>query len=807
MTELLEPLNPPQREAVEYTAGPHLVVAGAGSGKTRVITYKVAYLLDRKLFRADQILAVTFTNKAAAEMEERIRALLGQKIPRLPLICTFHSFCARFLRREIEILGYPANYTIYDADDQLRTIKNTMKDLQISDKLIAPALVQFRLGQAKNRRIGPERYLEQFQGEEDAAVAKVYAAYERRMRQAGALDFDDLLLKTNEILDSQPAVRERLGRQYRYLLVDEFQDTNPPQYQLVRHLTAHHQNICVVGDEDQSIYGFRGAILANILHFEKDFPGARVFKLEQNYRSTSFILRAASAVVAHNRKRREKTLWTSNAQGDPLGLYHAVDPAEEAGWVARAVRDILLADFNASIGVLYRTNFQSRRLEDALRGQSIQYRVVGGLSFYSRKEIKDVLGYLKLMQNRHDNVAFGRVVNLPPRGIGDRTLEFIAQRAAGQAESWWTSMESEVAATNLNPRARSALEGFRDLVLDLALRSGEIGLGECVQEVFSRSGYQEYLQNLPDPDAPSRAENVRELITLAREHEREGGTLLSFMDRLSLYSDADEAEGAGRVTLMTLHGAKGLEFDYVFMVGVEDGLLPHHRSRQSEDDLEEERRLCYVGITRARRRLTLSWARTRARSWEDEVELTSPSPFLKEIPRDCVVEIPPFSPFPLALASRRAPSKEKVKLREAGFATLDSVEDVKSFFRQSPRDRSGAPSAPRIVERLPDLAANRKSPGGAEKTKPDRPSAPREPMPAPARTSRPATGTPHGASASPGGAGLKVGDRVRHPVFGAGMLLKIEKSPKGKKLTVSFDNRGLKVLLEHLAPLEKLSGR
>jgi DNA helicase-2/ATP-dependent DNA helicase PcrA len=782
---LARDLNPSQLEAVEYAGGPMLVVAGAGSGKTRVITFKVATLIDSGRFQSEQILAVTFTNKAAEEMKARIHSLLEGRVSRMPLICTFHSFCARFLRREIEVLGWPRDYTIYDSDDQLRLVKNILKALRVNDKEITPELVLYRIGHAKIHAIGPDEYARRFFRPEDETVATAYRQYERHLRQNGALDFDDLILKSNEIMRRFPEVREAVGRQFRYLLVDEFQDSNPPQYELVRHLTATHRNLCVVGDEDQSIYGFRGAVMANILNFERDFPGARVFKLEQNYRSTPAILRAASALVAHNLNRREKTLWTANQEGPPVVLYQAADAPEEAGWVARAIKDVLLDDFHATIGVLYRANFQSRRMEDALKRQGIAYRIVGGLSFYGRREIKDIVAYLKLLQNRQDEVALLRVINTPPRGIGDKTVDFVVQQARRQEKPIWDCLGEEAEGENLQTRGRSSLAQFRDMILRLERLVGQEPLDALLERVFALSGYKQFLETSAEPDAETRRENIQELIQLAAEHQREGGNLGTFLDRVALVNEGDTVQGSGRVSLMTLHGAKGLEFDFVFLVGLEQGLLPHRRSLQKEDDIEEERRLCYVGMTRARRRLALSLARTRARFDGALAEPSEPSVFLREIPEESLLPLKPYAPFPLRPERIESRPRPKEKLKTQGFATLDTAAEVRSFFRQRSEAHPAAAgaTAPKIVHRPATVPP--KSP--------------------PAKQGQPASAA--GRKTGGGGAadsGWKPGQAVRHDKFGSGTILKVERSKLGIKLTITFEKRGLRQLLAHLAQLEKL---
>ena len=791
--DLLASLNPAQREAVAYLGGPMLVVAGAGSGKTRVITYKVAHLIEQGFCEPDRILAVTFTNKAADEMKERIQTLLGQPSGRPPLISTFHSFCTRLLRQEIEALGYSRDFTIYDSDDQRRLVKQIMQEQGLVQKDPTPEVVLGRISQAKNSQVSPEDFPHVYFGPVNEVAGQVYLRYQASLAKNGALDFDDLLLKAIQVLREREEVRDRWNRRFHYILVDEFQDTNPPQFMLIRFLTVRHKNICVVGDEDQSIYGFRGAIIANILNFERDFPGARIFKLEQNYRSTRSILKAASVLIAHNRERREKTLWTDNTEGQPLALHRALDPREEADWVARAIRDLLLEDPAANVGVLYRANFQSRQLEDSLKRQSIAYRIVGGISFYSRKEIKDLTAYLRLVQNRNDNVAFLRVVNTPPRGVGERTVEFLRQRAARDGLSLWDSLAVEAGEETLSARGRAALQQFRDTIEALAQTASEQGLPRLVEEVFERSGYRKWLAEAADPDAKGREENIREFINAALEHERTGGTLAGLLDRAALFGETDQVQGNGRVDLLTLHSAKGLEFDHVFIVGLENGILPHRRSQGSDREIEEERRLLYVGITRARRRLALSYAMTRMTFDSGKTERSEPSLFLQDIPRECLREVDAFSSFPAGNAPAK-PVRSADRLKTRGFASYDTVEEIKTFFTKkdaAPGRETGATAPEASRPRQPQAGQ-----GDGGRTVPPRGA------PAPARPE--SRGGPAAPAASSPQARWKLGQRVRHGLFGTGTILRIEKSPKGNKLTISFDNRGVRQILESLAQLEKL---
>jgi len=782
--DFLSQLNPDQKAAVEYTHGPLLVVAGAGSGKTRVITYKVAHLIAKGLHPPERILAVTFTNKAAREMKDRIDALLPDH-GRGPLVCTFHSFCARFLRQEIGRLGYPADYSIYDADDQKRLIKNISQQLKIDEKLYPPDYLKFRISQAKVQEIAPEEYLDvhHYSGRED--VQRVYEVYEKSMKRCQALDFDDLILKTNQILQQFPDVRRRLNERYGYILVDEFQDTNPPQYRLVRHLTTHHRNICVVGDEDQAIYGFRGAILSNILYFEKDYPGSKVFKLEQNYRSTRLILRAASMLASHNALRREKKLWTDNEEGVPIAFFQSQDPAEEAGWVARSIQELLLNDFDATIGVLYRTNFQSRRLEDALRSNSIRYKLMGGLSFYNRKEIKDMVSYLKLLLNPDDDISFLRCINMPPRGIGDKTVHYLANRGAATNTSLWRALEHELDGQTLTSRARTSLAAFRELVEGLRSAAATGPLDALLRQIFEQSGYAEYLETQKDPDWESRTDNIHEFITFAGEHHQKGGTLSTLLEHVSLHTSSDEEMGGIRVALMTLHSAKGLEFDVVFMVGLEEGLIPHARSQESSEALEEERRLCYVGMTRARKRLALSHSQQRRRFNQDLAEKVKPSRFLAEIPEECLQRLHSWERLPVT-RSRAASGKPAAKLKDSGFQTFDTPEEISAFFAGKTKGAAApGPTSSRIVSRIPSR--------GDRSAMPSSPPAASSPRPHPAPPSA-------GRTIS-----LRSGDRVRHHTFGEGTVVRIEESKLGRKVKIAFDRRGLKILVEHLAKLEKIT--
>ena len=661
--DLLSSLNPAQQEAVRQTEGALLILAGAGSGKTRVIAHRIAYLVSEGFAQPDQVMAVTFTNKAAQEMRERVEALLATDC-RSMWVSTFHSLCARLLRREAPNLGLSRDFTIYDSADQQSVIKQLLKELRLDDSTYQPRMVLSRISHAKNRMEGPESFLGTW-NPFDKEIAKLYEGYNKALREASALDFDDLLLKTVELFDKAPGVRERYARRFKYVMVDEYQDTNRPQYLLVKQLAGVHRNLAVVGDPDQSIYKWRGADLRNILDFETDFPEGATVKLEQNYRSTEVILDAASAVIANNKNRKEKTLWTDKKGGEKIKYFRASDELEEAEYITRIARSALDAhtEWKASTGmatvsmaVLYRTNAQSRAIEDALRAAGISYVVLGGVGFYERREIKDALSYLKLVLNPHDDVAIRRVINVPARGIGKGVMDALEQvdvsaidpnlpplfaglQPTASSNSLWTKLVTAVESRSLTPRQVSSLAAFRDLIAALADGGRRESVSVLLGKVLDQSGYLRDLREDKSEESEARIENLMELVSAAREFEQREAepTLGSFVDRLALLSDVDKEEGQeknARVMMMTLHSAKGLEFPVVAMSGLEDGLFPHSRSREDDAELEEERRLMYVGITRARAKLVLTSA-ARRRVF-GEYQSTEPSRFIDEIPFDLV---------------------------------------------------------------------------------------------------------------------------------------------------------------------------
>jgi DNA helicase-2/ATP-dependent DNA helicase PcrA len=742
MSRLLEQLNPRQREAVELTEGPLLILAGAGSGKTRVITYRIAYLIEARQVPPDSILAVTFTNKAADQMKERVARLLARDFQVWPHISTFHSFCARVLRRHGERLGYSRDFSIYDEDDQQRVVKACLEELGLTEQMASARGALARISYAKNRGITPAELYRQAADPTTEKLAALFERYERRLRQANALDFDDLLLKAVELFYQAPDVCEAYNGRFRYVLVDEYQDTNRIQYQLIRQLTLAQQNLCVVGDEDQSIYRWRGADIENILSFEKDYPQTRIIRLEQNYRSTQVILDAATAVVSRNVARKGKVLWTDRAGGQRVGLFEAQDAEEEALFVAAEIQNALAAGQQESIAVLYRTNAQSRLLEEALRRNGIEYRVVGGFSFYARAEVKDVLAYARLVNNLPDSAAFLRVVNVPARGIGEAALGALQAAARRGNLSLWEALEQELAAQLLPARTLKALEGFHTLMRELIADRARLSLSEFLRSLLERTGYLAMLRAENTPEAEGRMENLQELVNAAADAEERGETLREFLDHAALVSEADDYDERARVTLMTLHSAKGLEFSTVFLVGLEEGLFPHKLSLEDDAALEEERRLCYVGMTRAKDRLILTWAGARRSFARESFEASRASRFLREVPAELVESL-----SPAMLGAKAHTSWENA---------VNSVAGVEHFLRE----RGRAPGR---------RAA---SAGG--------------------KTAAPASG-----------GRWRLGMRVRHPKFGLGTVLECEGEGEDTKLTVSFPGYGKVKLVERYALLEK----
>jgi DNA helicase-2/ATP-dependent DNA helicase PcrA len=629
---LLESLNLTQREAVTHTEGPLLVLAGAGSGKTRVLTHRIAHIIDEGRAAPDEILAITFTNKAAREMKDRVALLVGPDSRKM-WVSTFHSLCARLLRVHAEKLGYRREFTIYDQADQVRLVKRSIIELDKDPKRFNPRSFAAQISAAKNQLLSADDYVRSTEGYIAENVAEVYELYQKRLYENNAMDFDDLIMQTVALLEVFPEVRERYQRRFKYIHVDEYQDTNHAQYRLVNILAAAHRNVCIVGDDDQSVYSFRGADIRNILDFERDYPEAKVVKLEQNYRSTQTILNAANAVVANNASRKAKKLWTAGSEGEHIRVFTASDEYAEARFVVSEIRRLL--DSGASpreVAVFYRTNAQSRALEDVLVREGVPYQVVGGVRFYERAEIKDAIAYLSVISNPDDSVSLERIINVPKRGLGATSVGRLREHAARAGISLYEAL-GEAGEAGLAGKAQRACGEIRRLFEGWRVAAREVPPAEFIRAVLEESGYRSELESEGTVEAEARLENLEELANAAKEYERyePEATLDGFLQEQALYSEGDRVGEEGSVTLMTLHNAKGLEFGHVFVVGMEEGTFPHARSLD-EQNLEEERRLCYVGITRAMKTLTLSYAKLRS-SW-GEREYQMPSRFLSEIPEE-----------------------------------------------------------------------------------------------------------------------------------------------------------------------------
>ena len=634
----LTALNPEQRRAAETLEGPVLILAGAGSGKTRVLTYRVANLIDHGV-PAWNILALTFTNKAAKEMKTRVQQLIGEEKAEEAWISTFHSTCARILRRDIEKIGYSRSFTIFDDDDQQRVLKEILKQLNIDDRFLPVREVRSKISDAKNKMLSPDEWFQKtFRDRRNSMIHDVMTEYEKRMKSLNALDFDDLLLKTLILLADHPPVLEVYRRRFRYVLVDEYQDTNRTQYEMIRLLTAESRNLCVVGDDDQSIYGWRGADIRNILEFENDYPDAAVIKLEQNYRSTGNILDAANQVIAHNEGRKDKTLWTEHGAGERITVYCAQDEREEAAWIVQKMQE--LKKSGAPLGemaILYRTNAQSRIPEEVLMQAGIPYKVFGGQKFYERKEIKDILAYLRVIANPADDISLARIINVPKRSIGDTTVQALTEHAAQQGIPLYAALA--VLPEDLGSRAKNSVESFFRMMTMLCAMKEGMGLEEFIDEMIRTTGLEEQYRKEDTDEAMARIENMQEFRGSVHEFVQmtEGATLEDYLENVALVTDLDRDEGqGGYAVLMTLHSAKGLEFDNVFIPGMEEGIFPSSRSMEEDNRLEEERRLMYVGITRARRRLFLT--RASERMLYNQYNRNPASRFLDEIPPRLVKE-------------------------------------------------------------------------------------------------------------------------------------------------------------------------
>jgi DNA helicase II / ATP-dependent DNA helicase PcrA len=642
LNQAMERMNPEQRRAVEAVDGPLLIMAGAGSGKTRVLTHRIAYLMSSRKVAPWSILAITFTNKAAREMQERVAKLVGPTASDI-WVSTFHSMCVRILRRDIERIGYTSNFTILDSTDQLSVVRNCMKELNMDTKKFEPKAVQAAISGAKNELITPERYEEKIGDYFQGIVAKVYKLYQKKLRSNNSLDFDDIIMKTTELFRDVPEVLEHYQLKFRYIHVDEYQDTNRAQYMLCRMLADKHHNICVVGDSDQSIYRWRGADISNILNFEKDYPEAKLVMLERNYRSTSMILNAANGVIGNNTGRKPKKLWTDKNEGQKVQCYQADSEHDEGYFIAGRIRQhVETGRRYADHAILYRTNAQSRVIEEILIKSDIPYQIVGGIKFYDRKEIKDILGYLKLISNPNDDLSLTRIINVPKRGIGDTTVDKLSDLAGARGVSIFALLE-ELDTLEFNSRTKNALYDFYELIRNLYSMVDYLSVTELTEKMLEVTEYRAELQRENTLESKSRLENIDEFLSVTMEFEKrnEDKSLVSFLTDLALIADIDsmnddpEAKASG-VVLMTMHSAKGLEFPVVFIIGMEEGVFPHSRSLMDNEEMEEERRLAYVGITRAEEELFVTCARSRTLFGRQS--MNAPSRFLQEIPSD-VMEV------------------------------------------------------------------------------------------------------------------------------------------------------------------------
>ncbi len=754
----LQGLNREQRKAAETLEGPVLILAGAGSGKTRALTYRIANLIDHGV-APWHILAITFTNKAAKEMKERVNQLVGESGNDV-WVSTFHAMCARILRRDIEKLGYSRSFTIYDDDDQASVLKELYKTLNIDEKNMNPREVRAKISDAKNRLLGPDDwFMESSRDFRSQQFHDLYSAYEKKLRHSNALDFDDLLVRTLELFADHPPVLESYRDKFQYVHVDEYQDTNFAQYSLVKLITHKSRNLCVVGDDDQSIYGWRGADIRNILSFEKDYPDATVIKLEQNYRSTANILDAANQVIAHNEGRMEKMLWTEAEEGDPIRVFCAGSEREEAAWICDRMQQLQMAgqDFGR-MAVLYRSNAQSRVIEDMLVRAGIPYRIYGGLRFYDRKEVKDIVAYLRVIVNPSDDASLRRIINTPRRAIGDTTVAELAKHAEKEEMPLFSALVD--IPESLGARPRKCVAEFGDLMNELIVAKEEMGLLEFVTHLIEKTGLKAQYARDESDEGKARIENIDEFLGAVAEYEKAADepTLEDYLENVALVSDLDNAEfGAKCVTLMTIHSAKGLEFPVVFMTGLEENIFPTGRSVQNEEGIEEERRLCYVAITRAQKQLYISYASQRM--LYNQVNFNAPSRFLREIPT-------------------RLLDNQLTAKRERSFpAPMES--HAYSMPKRQPRYQA--------TESNRGLGAGRSALGipGVQKGF-----------------------TPSAASKMPSGAVpslFKVGDRVMHRKFGQGTVSEIRGTGADARIMIRFTAYGLKEFVLSIAPIVKVN--
>jgi DNA helicase-2/ATP-dependent DNA helicase PcrA len=789
---LLDELNPQQREAAEAVEGPVLIFAGAGSGKTRALTYRIAHMVRDCKIPPGTILAVTFTNKAAGEMKERIQKLIGSSA-RGVWAGTFHSTCARMLRENGAAIGIPENYVIYDEADQRALVKQVLAVLDIDSKQYKPVDILYAISAAKNELMGPQQYSRTSKGPFDDVVRRVYSRYQALLRDNNALDFDDLLMRTVQLLQDHPEVLEKYQERFHYILVDEYQDINIAQYKFVNMLAARRQNICVVGDDDQAIYGWRGANVGLILAFEKDYPTARTVKLEQNYRSTQKILECAYEVIKHNKGRRAKKLWTTNRPGDNLLLYQAVSAEEEAEWVAEAIKTQVSCGLArpGDYAILYRTNAMSRVFEEAFMRLQIPYEIVGGIRFYERAVIKDFIAYLRAVYNPADAVAMQRIINVPTRGIGDKTVAAIHIMAVNNGCSMYEAVRYCAVDVNLSDRARHAVAGFYDLMESLQRKAATLPLTDFCRAVAEDSGYLRSLEESGNADDAAKAENVREFVSLAQRFQEtaEEPTLGRFLEHLALISDLDEAQDFGsKVALMTLHAAKGLEFPIVFMVGMEENIFPHQRSMGNDHELEEERRLCYVGITRAQQVLYMTHAFRRTIYGQPQYQ--KPSRFLADLPEHLVDRQAQLTD---QMQASLLGDKEELGERDYGGHKID-LTDIMSRIR-----RNGEKAKQRTEEEA-KKAKERSRPAPPAKAA-ETESVVQEEKPRRKRNST----SPTSQSGQTGSAvEFQPGDHVQHPSFGGGTVVAVSGKGQEAILTVAFPRQGVKQLMVAYAPVQKV---
>ena len=751
-------LNPPQKEAVLHGEGPLLILAGAGSGKTRVITHRIAHLIINHGIRPWNILAVTFTNKASREMAERVQRLLGGG--ETPLISTFHAACGRILRRDIHHLGFQSSFAIYDDRDSERLLKDILKEMDLDDKRFAPKAVGARIDDWKNRGLFPEDIDSVATGDiYNAKVVQLYAAYQDRLKKCNALDFGDMLIQTVRLLQEFPDVRRQYQERFQWILVDEYQDTNPVQYNLIRLLAGDRHNLCVVGDDDQSIYSWRGADIRNILEFEKDFPGVKVIRLEQNYRSTSTILAAAGEVVKQNYGRKGKTLWTENPAGEKIRYERVESDREEARFVCREISRLRAQSVPLEeMAVFYRTNAQSRLVEEALVGEALPYHIVGGVRFYARLEVKDILAYLRVLDNPADEVSLKRIINVPARGIGHTTIDRIADLAGRQGITFNDAMLQATGGGLLSAGPRGKLQAFSDMLEHFRGLSATLDLPQLAQSIMQESGYLARLKESRDPDDAERLENLEQLLAAMEEFiekDPEAG-LAEFLEQVSLVSDLEQGDtGKPSVTLMTLHAAKGLEFKAVFMIGMEERLFPHIRALDDLDGMEEERRLCYVGMTRARERLYLLNARRRYLFGQEQSNL--PSRFLKDIPGELIEDGGGEAAFDRTSSLTASMASRRTEWYASGAISSSPASPAKSDF--AGHNLAAVAAAYDDIEIVPEPPEEN--------------------------------------------GGIFIGMKVRHAKFGVGTVRKIEGDGEGQKVIVWFNSVGPKKLMLRFAGLER----